>query len=102
VERGVGGSFDPTDPGASAASQGVEKEAEDGGRGWAMVTRQKAKVGGMGSSGSSTAKTARVFASTSELERKRKAEQSLVDQVITLREMVTQLVEGQKETEDSV
>jgi hypothetical protein len=62
-----------------------------------MVTRRKAKANGIGSSSSPTAKTARVFASTSELERKRKAEQSLVDQVAALRELVTQLVEGQTE-----
>jgi hypothetical protein len=43
------------------------------------VTRRKAKANGIGSSSSPIAKTARVFASTSELERKRKAEQSLVD-----------------------
>ncbi|KAM0701559.1 hypothetical protein Q7P35_010467 [Cladosporium inversicolor] len=61
-----------------------------------MVTRRKAKAGGIGGSGSSTAKQARVFASTSEAERKRKAEQSLADQVIALRQLVTQLVEGQK------
>jgi hypothetical protein len=33
---------------------------------------------------------------TSEVERKRKAEQSLADQVTALRQLVTQLVEGQK------
>jgi hypothetical protein len=61
-----------------------------------MVTRRKAKAGGIGNSGSPTAKQARVFASTSEVERKRKAEQSLADQVTALRQLVTQLVEGQK------
>jgi hypothetical protein len=94
---GSAGSTDPADAGASAPSQNVGEGAEDGRGGWAMVTRRKAKVGGIGSGSSPTAKTARVFASTSELERKRKAEQSLVDQVTALRELVTQLVEGQKE-----
>ena len=61
-----------------------------------MVTRRKAKACGIGNSGSPTAKQARVFASTSEVERKRKAEQSLADQVTALRQLVTQLVEGQK------
>jgi hypothetical protein len=60
------------------------------------VTRRKAKAGGIGSSSSPTAEQARVFASTSEVERKRKAEQSVADQVTALRELVTQLVEGQK------
>jgi hypothetical protein len=53
-----------------------------------------AKAGSIGSSSSPTAKQARVFASTSEVERKRKAEQSLADQVTALRQLVTQLVEG--------
>ena len=43
------------------------------------------------------AKTAKVFASTSELERKRKAEQSMADQIAALREMVLQLIKGQAE-----
>jgi hypothetical protein len=62
-----------------------------------MITRRKAKANGVESVGSPTAKTARVFASTSELERKRKAEQSLVDQVAALCEMVIQLVKSQGE-----
>lgn len=96
---GSAGSTGPADAGASAPSQNVGEGAEDSRGGWAMVTRQKAKAGSIGSGSSPTAKTARVFASTSELERKRKAEQSLVDQVTALRELVTQLVEGQKEQE---
>jgi hypothetical protein len=62
-----------------------------------MVTRRQARAGGTGNNSSPTVKPAKVFASTSELERKRKAEQSLTDQIVALREVVTQLVEGQKE-----
>ena len=91
---GLAGSTDFADAGASAPSQNAGEGAEDGIGGWAMVTRRKAKASGIGSGSSPTAKTARVFASTSELERKRKAEQSLVDQVTALCELVTQLVEG--------
>lgn len=67
----------PANNGASASSQEMGEGAEDNGGGWAMLTRRKAKAGGIRSSGSPTAKQARVFASTSEVERKRKAEQSL-------------------------
>ena len=98
-KRGVGlaGSKDPADAGASAPSLDVGERAEDGRGGWTMVTRQQARAGGTGNNSSLTAKLAKVFASTSELERKRKAEQSLVDQIVALREVVTQLVEAQKE-----
>lgn len=91
---GLKGSAEAVD---SAPSQNVGEGAEDGGGGWAMVTRRKARAGGVGARSSPTAKTAKVFTSTSELERKRKAEQSLVDQITALREVVTHLVEGQRE-----
>ena len=98
-KRGVGlaGSFDPADAGASAPSPDVGERAEDGRGGWAMVTRRQARVGGTGNKSSPTAKPVKVFASTSKLERKRKAEQSLVDQIVALREVVTQLVDAQNE-----
>ena len=54
-----------------------------------MVTRRQARAGGTGNNSSLTAKPAKVFASTSELERKRKAKQSLIDQIVALREVVT-------------
>jgi hypothetical protein len=87
-KRGVGlaGSKDPADAGASAPSPDVGERAEDGRGGWAMVTRRQARAGGTGNNSSPTAKPAKVFASTSELERKRKAEQSLADQIVALRE----------------
>jgi hypothetical protein len=40
--------------------------------------------------------TIRVFAASSKLERKRKAEQSLVDQITALRRIVLQLIKGHK------
>jgi hypothetical protein len=58
------------------------------------MTRRKAKASGIGSNSSPTAKQARVFASTSEVERKRKAKQGLADQVTALRKLVTHLMEG--------
>lgn len=93
---GLAGSKDPADAGASAPSPNAGEGAEEDGGGWAMVTRRKAKASGIAVSVSPTAKTARIFASTSELERKRKAEQNLADQVTALREMVIQLVKGQE------
>jgi hypothetical protein len=98
-KRGVGlaGSKDPADAGASAPSPEVGERAEDGRGGWAIVTRRQARTGGTGNNSSLTAKPVKVFASTSELEWKRKAEQSLANQIVALREMVTQLVEAQKE-----
>ena len=76
---GLAGLKVPADDGASAPSQEVGEGAEANGGGWAMVTRRKAKAGGIGNSSPPTAKQARVFASISEVERKRKAEQSLAD-----------------------
>jgi molecular chaperone DnaK (HSP70) len=75
-KRGVGlvGSKDPADASASAPSLDVGERAEDSRGGWAMVTRRQAKAGGTGNNSSLTAKLAKVFASTSELERKQKAE----------------------------
>jgi hypothetical protein len=61
------------------------------------VTRRRSKAASAASISPQLAKTARVFASSSELERKRKAEQSLADQVAALREMVIQLIKGQEE-----
>ena len=96
-ERGVGlgGSKSPTGADAGAPSMGEGEGAENGNGGWAMVTRRKSKVARAVGTSPQLAKTAKVFASSSELERKRKAEQSMADQIAALREMVLQLIKGQ-------
>jgi hypothetical protein len=53
-----------------------------------MITRRKSKAASIASTSLQLAKTARVFASSSELEQKRKAEQSIANQISALREMV--------------
>jgi hypothetical protein len=56
-----------------------------------MITRRKSKAASTASAASTSlqlAKTARVFASSSELEQKRKAEQSIANQIVVLYEMV--------------
>jgi hypothetical protein len=95
----VAGSPDPPNADASAPSPEAGNRAEDGRGGWAMITRRKSKAAnaaGAASASPQLAKTARVFASSSELERKRKAEQSMADQIAALREMVLQLIKGQE------
>jgi hypothetical protein len=85
------GSPDPPNADASIPSPEAGERAEDGRGGWAMITRRKSKAASAASAASTNlqlAKTARVFASSSELERKRKAEQSMADQIAALREMV--------------
>jgi hypothetical protein len=62
-----------------------------------MVTRRRSKAASAVSTSPQLAKTAKVFASPSELERKRKSEQSMADQIAALREMVLQLIKGQAE-----
>jgi hypothetical protein len=62
-----------------------------------MITRRKSKAASAASTSLQLAKTARVFASSSELEQKRKAEQSIANQIAALREMVLQLIKGQEE-----
>jgi hypothetical protein len=91
------GSKDPANADASAPSPEAGERAEDGRGGWAMITRRKSKAASAASTSPQLAKTARVFASSSELERKRKAEQSMADQIAALREMVLQLIKGQEE-----
>jgi hypothetical protein len=61
-----------------------------------MVTRRKSKAASVASTSPQLAKTAKVFASSSELERNRKAEQGMADQIASLREMVLQLIKGQE------
>jgi hypothetical protein len=61
-----------------------------------MITRRKSKAASVASTSLQLAKTARVFTSSSELERKRKAEQSMANQISALREMVLQLIKGQE------
>jgi hypothetical protein len=92
----VVGSPDPPNADASAPSPEAGERAEDGRGGWAMITRRKSKAASAASTSPQLAKTARVFASSSELERKRKAEQSMADQISALREMVLQLIKGQE------
>jgi hypothetical protein len=84
----VAGSPDPPNADASAPSPGAGERAEDGRGGWSMITRRKSKAASAAGASPQLAKTARVFASSSELERKRKAEQSTADQIAALREMV--------------
>ena len=89
----VAGSPDPPNVNADASAPSPEagERAEDGRGGRAMITRRKSKAASTASAASASpqlAKTARVFASSSELERKRKAEQSMADQIAALREMV--------------
>ena len=93
----VAGSPDPPNADASAPSPEAGEGAEDGRGGWAMITRRKSKAASAAGASPQLAKTARVFASSSELERKRKAEQSIADQIAALREMVLQLIKGQEE-----
>jgi hypothetical protein len=93
----VAGSPDPPNADVSAPSPEPGERAEDGRGGWAMITRRKSKAASAASASPQLAKTARVFASSSELERKRKAEQSMADQIAALREMVLQLIKGQEE-----
>lgn len=57
-----------------------------------MVMRRKVKAAKAVGISPQLAKTAEVFASSSELERKRKAEQSMAEQIAALREMVLQLI----------
>jgi hypothetical protein len=84
---GLGGPKGPASADAGAPSL-------EGG-GWAMITRRKSKAAIIASTSPQLAKTAKVFASSSELERKRKAEQSIADQIAALREIVLQLIKGQ-------
>jgi hypothetical protein len=67
----------PADAGASPPSLEVGERAEDSRRGWAMITRRKLKAASVASTGPQLAMTEKVFASSSKLERKRKAEQSM-------------------------
>jgi hypothetical protein len=92
----VAGSPDPPNADASAPSPGAGERAEDGRGGWSMITRRKSKAASAAGASPQLTKTARVFASSSELERKRKAEQSTADQIAALREMVLQLIKGQE------
>jgi hypothetical protein len=53
-----------------------------------MITRRRSKAASTASTNLQLAKTARVFASSSKLKQKRKAEQRIADQIAALREMV--------------
>ena len=85
------GSPDPPNADTSVPSPEAGERAEDGRGGWAMITRRKSKAASAASAASTSpqlAKTARVFATSSKLERKRKAKQSIADQIAALRQMV--------------
>jgi hypothetical protein len=84
----VAGSSDPPNADASVPSPEAGERAEDGRGGWAMITRQKSKAASAASTSPQLAKTARVFMSSSKLKQKRKAEQSIADQIAALCEMV--------------
>jgi hypothetical protein len=58
------------------------------------VTRRKAKAASTVGTSPQVVKTTRVFTASSKLERKRKAKQSIANQIISLREMVIQLIKG--------
>jgi hypothetical protein len=92
----VVGSPDLPNADASAPSPEAGERAEDSRGGWAMITRRRSKAASAAGGSPQLAKTAKVFASSSELERKRKAEQSMADQIAALREMVLQLIKGQE------
>jgi hypothetical protein len=92
----VAGSPDPPNADASAPSPEPGEGAEDGRGGWARVTRRRAKAASAVGGSPQLAKTVKVFAATSELERKRKADESMADQIAALREMVLQLIKGQE------
>ena len=94
---GLWGSKGPAGADAGAPSLEAGEEAENGKGGWAIITRRKSKAASTAGTSPQLVKTAKVFASSSELERKRKAEQSMVDQIVALREMVLQLIKGQAE-----
>jgi hypothetical protein len=92
----VVGSLDPPNADASAPSPEAGERAEDSRGGWAMITRRRSKAASAAGGSPQLANTAKVFAATRELERKRKAEQSMADQIAALREMVLQLIKGQE------
>jgi hypothetical protein len=75
-KRGVGlaGSSDPADADASVPSPEVEEVAVGSRGGWAMIIRRRSKEARAAGTSPQLVKTAKVFASSSELERKRKAE----------------------------
>jgi hypothetical protein len=91
------GSPDPPNADASAPSPEPGEGAEESGGGWARVTRRRSKAASTVGGSLQLAKTARVFSATSALERKRKADESMADQIAALREMVLRLIEGQEE-----
>jgi len=61
-----------------------------------MITRRRSKTTSTASGSPQLAKTAKVFAATSGLERKRKAEQSMADQIAAVCEMILQLIKRQE------
>jgi hypothetical protein len=58
------------------------------------VTRRKVKAASTVGTSPQLVKTIRVFTASSELERKRKAEQSIANQITTLHKIVLQLIKG--------
>jgi hypothetical protein len=87
--RGAGLPASP-DPAGAAASAEVGKAAVEEGEGgeWIRVIRQRAKGNTRASTSEPAAKPVKVFTSTGELERKRKAEDGTTEQVTQLKELV--------------
>jgi hypothetical protein len=96
---GLAGSPGPADAAASLPSSEAGNRAVDEGGGWTRVMRQRAKGNTRVSTIEPAAKAIKVFTSTGELERKRKAEDSTIEQVTQLKELVYRLLKSQKDQE---
>jgi hypothetical protein len=70
---------------------------EKGGGEWTRITRQRAKGNIRANTSEPAAKAIKVFASTGELKRKRKAEYGTTEQVAQLKELVHRLLRNNKE-----
>jgi hypothetical protein len=101
AKRSVGlvGSPGPADAAASLPSSEAGNRAVDEGAGWTRVTRQRAKGNTRASTSEPAAKAVKVFTSTGELERKRKAEDGTTEQVAQLKELVYRLLKSQEDQE---
>ena len=101
---GLAGLSDPANAAANAPSSEAGKRAVDEGGGWTRVTRQRAKGNSRASTSEPAAKAAKVFTAAGELERKRKAEEEITEQVAQLKELVYRLLRShdeQKATQES-
>jgi hypothetical protein len=96
---GLAGSKNPADAAASAPSSELGKVAVEDRGGWTRVTRQRGRGTSRVSTGEPAAKIVKVFASTGEPERKRKAEEGITEQVAELKELVYRLLESNAKQE---